>query len=160
MLVQPVLYPQRNEVRSPSPCPQKDVTDALDRVVHFARQTRLDARPGDHRADLADSLPDYPGQLRLRVRPGVQEEVAVARGVALRHQSCGEFDLYADPIRDAKPAAGGGGHSDRLGDNHLDRDRCVATLPLGGCRPGAVLYLGVAGDSSAIVDHGDELVKP
>ena len=34
-----------------------------------ARQTLLDARPGDHRTDLENSLPDHPSQLRVRVRP-------------------------------------------------------------------------------------------
>jgi len=134
--------------------------DALDRMVQLTRQTKLDASPGDHRVNLADSLPDYFGHFRVRLRAGDPKESTVARGVTLCHQSRGEPDLHAHSVRDAKPAAGGGGHSDRLGDNHLDRDRCVATLPLGGCRPGAVLYLGVAGDSSAIVDHDDELVKP
>ena len=36
---------------------------ALDRMVQFAGQTKLDAGSGDYRADLADSLPDHSGQL-------------------------------------------------------------------------------------------------
>ena len=44
---------------------------------------------------------------RLRVRAGDAEEAAVAGGVAVRHQSRGEPDLHADPVRDAEPAAGG-----------------------------------------------------
>ena len=78
--------------------------NALDRLVQLARQAKLDASPGDHWPDLADSLPDHRRQLRVRLRAGDPKESAVARGVAVRHQSCGEPDLHADPVRDAKPA--------------------------------------------------------
>ncbi len=126
-------------------------------MVQFVGETNLDACPGDHRADLADSLPGHPRQLWVRVRPGDQEEAAVACGVALRHQSRGEPDLHANPVRDAKPAAGCVGYSDRVGDNHLDDGRRLATLPLGGRGSGAVLHLGFISDRAATVDHGDEL---
>ncbi len=45
---------------------------------------------------------------------------AVAGRLAVRHQPRGEPDLHADPVRDAKPAAGGGGHPDRVDHDHLD----------------------------------------
>ena len=51
----------------------KDVTqNALDRLVQLALQTLLDARPGDHRADLADSLPGQPPCLRCTVNHAEQ----------------------------------------------------------------------------------------
>jgi len=128
-------------------------------MVQRPRQAKLDARPGDHWADLADSLPDHPGQFRVRIRTGDPKESAVARGVALCNQPRGEPDLHTDPIRDAEPAAGGGGHFDRLGHNHLDGDRCLATFPLGRIRPRAVLRVGVVGDCAATVDHDYELVN-
>ena len=123
------------------------------------RQTRLDARLGDHWADPADSLSDHSGQLRVRLRAGDPKESAVACGVAVRHQSRGESDLYADSVQDAKPAVGGGGHPDRVGANHLDRDRRLAARPLGRLGTKSVFCVGVAGDGTATVDHGDELVK-
>ena len=126
-------------------------------MVQLARQTPVDARPGDHRTDLADSLPDHPGQLWVRLRSGDPKESAVDCDVAVRHKPCDESDLHADPVRNAEPAAGGGGHPDRLGDNHLDDDRRLATLLLGGRGSSALLYLGVVGDGAATLDHGDEL---
>lgn len=36
-----------------------ETPDALARLVQVTRQTELDSRPGDHRVDLADSLPDH-----------------------------------------------------------------------------------------------------
>ena len=67
----------------------------------------MDACTVDHRADLADSLPDYHRHVWLRLRAGDAEETAVAGGFAVRHQSCVEPDLHAYPVRDEKPAAGG-----------------------------------------------------
>ena len=81
----------------------------------------------------------------------------MAGGVALRRQPRGEPDLHADPVRDAKPAAGCGGYSDRLGDNHLVSGRRLAALQMGRRGSGAVFRLGVAGDRFAIVDYLDEL---
>ncbi len=131
--------------------------NALDRMVQLARQTLLDARPGDYRDDLADSLPDHPGQLRVRVRASAQKEAAVARGIALRHQPCIEPDLHADSVWAAKPAAGGDGYSGRLDNDHLDDGRRLAVLSLGGRGSSAVFHLGVTGDDTATVDHLDEL---
>ena len=136
----------------------KDVTqNALDRMVQLAGEALLDARPDNHQADLADSLPDHSPQLRVRVRAGGQEESTLARGVAFRHQPRYEPDLHADPIRDAKSAAGCRGHPDCLGDDPVDDGRRLAALPLGGLGPGAVFRVGVAGDGAAIEHHGDEL---
>jgi hypothetical protein len=81
----------------------------------------------------------------------------VAGGVAVRHQSGGEPDLHADSVRDAESADGGGGYSDRVGDNNLVRSRHMAALQMGRRRSGAVFRVGVAGNFSATVDHLDEL---
>ena len=126
-------------------------------MVRQFGKTLVDTRASDHRPDLANSLPDHPHQLWVRVRPGDQEEAAVAGGVAVRHQFRGEPDLHADPVRNAKPATGGGGYSDRLDHNHLVRNRHMAALQMGRRRSGAVFHLGVIGDSSATLDYLDEL---
>jgi len=128
-------------------------------MVQLAGETKLDACPGDYRADLADSLPGHPGQLWVRVRSGDPSKSSVAGGIALRHQPCGEPDLHADPVRDEKPAAGCGGYSDRLDHNHLVRHRHMAALQMGRCGSSAVFRLGVAGDGAATLDHSDELGK-
>ncbi len=126
-------------------------------MVQLSGEAILDARPDDHRDDLADSLPDHPRQLWVRVRPGDQEEAVVARGAALRRQPSGEPDLHSDPVWHAEPAAGCVGYSGRVGHDHLDDGRRLATLPLGGRGPGAVFRVGVAGNGAATVDNGDEL---
>lgn len=138
---------------------ESDTDNALDRMVQRSRKAILDAPPGDHWADLADSLPDHPGQLWVRVRASVQEEAAAARGTTFRRQPCGERDLHTDSIWDAKPAAGCGGYSDRVDHDHLDDGRCLAALSLGGRGSSAVFHLGVIGDDPATVDHLDELVR-
>jgi len=56
-----------------------------------------------------------------------------------------------------KSAAGCCRYLDRVGNNHLDGGRRMATLPLGGSGSGAVRYLGIACDRAATVDHCDEL---
>ena len=127
------------------------------RLVQLADQTKLDSGPGDHRADLADSLSDHPGQFRVRVRAGDPKESTLAGRLALRHQSRGQPDFHADSIRDAEPAAGGSGYSDRVGDDHLDGRCRLAALPLGGRGPGAVFRLGIDCDRAATFDYGDEL---
>ncbi len=72
-----------------------DVSNALDRIVQLAGETKLDACPGDYRPDLADSLPGHPRQLWVRDRAGDQEESALAGNVAVRRSSlvrfCGHF---------------------------------------------------------------------
>ncbi len=62
-----------------------DFLDALDRMVQRSLKACLDAGPGDHRADLADSLPDHPDQLWIRIHAGDATHRAVVGGVALRH---------------------------------------------------------------------------
>ena len=128
-------------------------------MVQRSRKAILDACPGDHWTDLADSLPDHPRQLWVRIRAGASAKGAVARGIALRHQSRIEPDLHSDPVRSAEPAVGSGGHPDRVGCNHLDDGRCLATLSLGGSGSSAVFRLGFACDGAATLDYGDELGK-
>src|SRR5688572_24994333 len=77
---------------------------------------------------------------------------------ALRHQSCVELDFHADSVWDAKTAAGGGGCFDRVS-NDLVRGHSLAALRLGRRGSGSLFRVGVAGDRSAIVDHGDELAS-
>ena len=67
----------------------------------------MDACTSDHWVDLANSLPDYPHHVWLRVRAGDAKEAAVAGGFAVRHQSCVEPDLHPYPVRDEKSAVGG-----------------------------------------------------
>jgi hypothetical protein len=117
----------------------------------------MDACPSDHRADLADSLPDHPRQLWIRVRAGDQKEAPVARGLTVRHQSCGEFDLHADPVWHEKFAACCHRHRGCLGHDHLVGGVDLAALPLGERGPNSVFRVGLAGDRSATVNHGDEL---
>ena len=92
-------------------------------MVQRSFKTFLDARSSDHRDDLADSLPDYPDQLRVRVLAGDPTHSAVGGGVAIRHQSRVEPDFHTDPIWDAEPATGGGRYPGRLGYDYLD-DGC------------------------------------
>ena len=126
-------------------------------MVQQPGEAVVDAGTGDHRADLADSLPDHRRHVRLRVRAGDSEEDRLDGRVAVRHQPRGEPDLHADSVRDAEPAAGSGGHPDRLGHDHLDDRGDLEALPMGGRGPGAVLRLGVDCDRPATVDHLDEL---
>jgi hypothetical protein len=53
----------------------------LDGLVQQFGKAVLDASTGDHRIDLADFVPDHPGHLRLRLRPGIPGQGAV--GVVL-----------------------------------------------------------------------------
>ena len=46
-------------------------TNALVRMVQLANETQLDTLASNDRSDLADSLPDYSRQLRIRVSPVV-----------------------------------------------------------------------------------------
>ncbi len=126
-------------------------------MVQLAGEARLDACSGNHRADLADTLPDHPYQLWICVCAGVSRQGRLAGGIALRSQSRVEPDLHADPVRDAEFAAGCGGYSGRLDHNHLVRHRDLAAFQMGCCGSGAVFPLGVIGDGAAVVDHGDEL---
>lgn len=89
-------------------------------MVREPLEAVMDARTGDHWANLADSLPGHHRQFRLCVRASSSTKSAVAGGAAVRHQPRGECDLHADPVRDAEPAAGCRGHNHRVGDDHLD----------------------------------------
>ena len=81
----------------------------------------------------------------------------MARGIAIRNQPSCQLSIHADPIRDAKYATGCGGHSDRVGDNHLVRGCRLAAHQMGSSGAGAVFRLGVVGYRFAIVDYLDEL---
>src|SRR5687767_12451142 len=48
------------------------------RLVQLADEAVMDACPGDHQLDLDDPLPGYPCKFRLRVRPDVSGQAAVA----------------------------------------------------------------------------------
>ena len=127
------------------------------RLVQFARQTKLDASPSDHRPDLTDSLPDHRHHVRLRLCASRATESPVARGAAVRHQSRRQPDLHSDSVWDAESAISVGGHFDRAGNNRLDDRRHLAALSLGGIGPGSILGLGFDCDGTATVDHGHEL---
>ena len=53
-------------------------------MVQYAVEAILDAPSSDHRADLADSLSDHPGQFRVRVRAGDPKESTLAGRLALQ----------------------------------------------------------------------------
>jgi hypothetical protein len=133
-----------------------DSPNALDRMVQRSLKAFLDASPGDHRADLADTLPDHPHQLWVRVHAGDPTHSAVASGIALRHQFRVKPDLHTDPVWDAEPATGGGRYPGRVGHDHLDDGCCLAALSLGGRGSSTIFCVGVAGDSSATEYHLDE----
>ena len=136
---------------------REKIVNALDRMVQLIGETKLDAGAGDHRADLANSLPDYPGQLWVRVGTGDTRKSSLVGGIALRHQSCGQLDLHANSVWDAQPAPCLGGYSDRLDHDPLDDGRRLAALSLGGSGANSLFGVGVVGNGSATVDHGDEL---
>lgn len=117
----------------------------------------MDAGSADDWHDLADPVPDHPGQFRLRFCASFATQDTGLGRHSLRHQLDREPDLFPDSIRDAKPASGVGRHSDRLGHHCLDDDRNLALLSLGCRRSAALLCLGVAGDLLATIDHGHEL---
>ena len=148
-----------NDIGRTLPEAARMTTHALDGMVRKPLETKLDASPGDHRADLADSLPDHNRVVRLRVRAGDQKEGAVVGGFAVRHQSRGECDLHANSIWNAELAIGCGGHSDRLDNDHLDDGRHLETLSMGRPGSGAVFCLGFDSDGAATEHDLDELGK-
>lgn len=117
----------------------------------------MDACPGHHRADLADSLSHHSRQLRLRFRAGIPWQSSVACSTTVRHQPLHQPDLHPDPIRDAESAAGIHRHSDRMGDDHLDVRGDLGALSMGRLGASAILHLGIFGYSAATEHHGDEL---
>lgn len=130
----------------------------MDGLVQFACEAKLDARTGDDWSDLADSLPNHLCDLWVRFRTGDPAESALARGIAIRYESCGEPCLHAHPIWAKKLAARCRGHSGRVVHDHLDDGSDLETLSLGHSSAGAILGLGVAGDRPATEHHGHELV--
>ena len=95
-------------------------------MVQLTCQTKLDASRGDHRNDLADSLPNHSRQLWVRVRADVSRESELAGRIAICHQPYSELDLHSDPVWNAEPAACSRGHPHRLGNDHLVHDRNLA----------------------------------
>lgn len=117
----------------------------------------MDARAIDHWDDMADHLPDYPHHVRIRARAGDSQEGAVDSGSAVRYQPRGKPDFHANPIRTTKPATGGFGYRDRLGDDYLDDVGYLEALQMGRRGPSAVFSLGVDCKCFATVDHVLEL---
>ena len=139
-------------------CPQEEANqNALDRMVQFPSETKLDAFAGNHRADLADSLSSDSRNLWVRIHPSLSRQSKLGCCDSVCHQSCSQFDLHADPVWIAKPSAGSVRHLDYLGNDHLVCYRYLAALQVGFFRPSALLYLGVAGDRTATEYHCDEL---
>jgi len=119
----------------------------------------LDACPGDHWTNLADSLPDHPPDVWLRVRSDVSRQSRLDDRFAICHQSRGESDIYADPIRHEELASCSSGHPDRLDNNHLAGSGDLAALPMGESRTDPVFHLGLAGDRAATFDHFEQSLK-
>ena len=92
----------------------------LDGMVRQFGKTELDARSVHNQPDLDDSLPDHRHLVRLRVRSGVPKKVAVACGVALRHQPRRQPALHAVLLWAAERSAGDGGHCDSVDHHSLD----------------------------------------
>ena len=119
----------------------------------------MDSRAGDHRDDLADSLPSDSHQLWLRVRAGVSRQGQMDGRLAVRYQSCGESDLHADSVWHEKFAVGGGGHLNCLDHDHLVGGGDLAAIPMGESGPDPVFRVGLAGDRSATEHHMEQSVK-
>ena len=94
---------------------------ALDRMVQFAGQTKLDAGSGDYRADLADSLPDYHRDVRICLRAGVPGKGSPHGRRTVRHQPRGEPFVHANLRRTEERAFGGGRCEGKL---WIDLDAC------------------------------------
>ena len=119
----------------------------------------MDACSSDHWDDMADSLPDYHRHVWLRVRAGDAEEVAVAGGFAVRHQSRRQPDLHTDSVWDEKPAVGGCGHPDCVGHDHLDGCGRMEALQMGQSGSDSVFRVGLTGDSVATQHHMEQSMK-
>lgn len=117
----------------------------------------MDTGTVHNRFRLAVSLSDHPDHVRLRVRAGVAKKAALEGGRSLRHQSHRQFDLHANPIWAEELATGCLGHSDRLGDNHLDVGGHLEALQMGRCGSSALFCLGVDCLGVAVVDDVVEL---
>ena len=135
----------------------KRIDYGLDRLVQLAGETELDARAGDDRIDLADPLPDHSRLFRLCHCPSGEAKVALDGGAAVCIESGREPDFHSDSVWDAESSVGGGGYLDRLVDDHLDGDSCVAALSLGIGGSVALFRLGFSGNCFATVDHRSQL---
>jgi len=109
----------------------------------------MDACPGDHQSDLADSVSDHPDLVWLCVRPSGQRPVATQDS----HSICGEPDceseFHASVIRAEKLTPGHPGYPDRLVDYSLDVPCGLATFPLGGNGTGSLFHLGLDRERAA-----------
>lgn len=143
-------------MRNGAPQGQKAAND-LARLVQRPHKAKLDAIALDHRADLADSLPDHHSHLRFRVRAGDPAQGAVDGFPAIRYQPRGEPLVYADLCRTEEHALGGGGCRDHVVYARLVHDCCLAALSLGGNRPGAIFHVGINRHGAASEHCGDEL---
>lgn len=79
----------------------KGKRDDVDGVVRQFVEACLDASTGDHRADLADSLPRDSRHVWLCLRAGVPTEVTLDRCSAVRHQPRRQYRLHTNPVRPA-----------------------------------------------------------
>lgn len=78
-------------------------------------------------------------------------------GATVWHQPCSKPDFHANSVRFEKPATGGFGHCDRLGNDHLDDGVDLEALQMGRCGSSALFRLGVDCERSATVDYVLEL---
>ena len=129
----------------------------VDGLVRDPLKAKLDASAKDHWPDLADSLSDHHRVFRFCLRAGASEEGATKSCDSVCDQFRCQPDFYADSVRAAKPAAGCGRYSDRLGDDHLDDGRDLEAPQMGRCGSGAVLCLGFDSDNPATQHDMDEL---
>ena len=74
--------------------------------------------------------PDHPRRLRIRVREGFPGQGATVGRHSVRHQPCGKPAVHADLFGAAECAVGGGGHPDRVDDDHLVRRGRLAGLQM------------------------------
>ena len=126
-------------------------------MVRQLVETDLDARAGDHWADLADALSGHMFDVRLRVCTGVSQEATVQRCVALRDQPVDKRDLHADSVRDAQLAIGSVRHLGRLDHDHLVCGGNLEAPQMDRSRSSAILCVGVHCNRAAIEYHMDEL---
>ena len=88
----------------------------------------MDTRAINNRPYLADPLPDYPGDVCIRLRASRQEETALAGRPTLCHQPGRKPDIHSHSIRHAELVTGSARYSGRLGDHYLDDTRDLEAL--------------------------------
>ena len=89
-------------------------------------------------------------------RGKVPWKIAVPFAINLVRQPLVHADLFGAEER----AIGGGGHRDRLGNDHLVRGCGLEAFQVGRRGAGAILHLGVDCHGDSVVDHRDELGEP